>query len=1783
MLLKNTANFRQAWKKEQGYDMPNWDENFIGANYGEIGGFYKMVNGIINNIKADLTPKLQNSQDAQAIYEFLQNAADSQATDCAILYDENYFLVLNNGKPFSENDIKAVLNSFQGTKADKTKAENCGKIGRYGIGFKLVHRLVGKFDGADELLNDLAGPILFSWNEKQHFDDILNWNENKSFEFTPDISDKSKGAWLMKIILSCFPIAPDEKIKDLDYKEKAVFEKKEINELAKFVQKHAQLLSNLNVERGSLIFLKFGEKKYEKLKDSLENLKSGIGYSLNLLKTLKKVVLIDEVIERFPIQKQEFVIDTETQEFKKISPEFPFCPIEITIGYETTEKGILRMKQAPSLYQYFPMRNERHNSAFFIHATSFNKVTDRTHLDDQGEANFATLQYLTDGLENILNKNKSNAFLEFTNLYKAILLSDKPDKYNSQLLLKYLYQPLLNYIQNNIPTTKQNTYNKELVIIKKTALPIEPMNFGVAKEWFFWTENDDDFVKNEALKSDKLGLQSWNLKTLLKEGNENLIHEWFKNLSAKHYEIFIEELKLVDFDREFLNKFVHLKVFRCVDMQGKTTFFSLEELKNQTDVFLVNEKTKMLKNELKLLGFLVLEINISEFKEIQNALKGRLDYLFDNKVLFQKITSKILQYTDSIEKLSTFFAFFQTLKEITKEQLKEIPLFENQNNEIMPLKNLLLPDAEVEFYLEKYRIKPSCFEENLTEFCLKKEDIYTNIIYPNFEKIVDNQSIIDNYLPFIESVLSYFKLKKGKTLNDKKFMLTEENGIKKLVNSTQIFYDLRFSNVENYADLKTAIFKLTNLYLPEKDFLKFLNEEPFKLQNMSVPKIEVFTKSLEIDKIILSPAEKNIVFKFFRQIGNTTFTEKVPLFENQSKEKQLPKNLLPIDLEVPEWLKVFKIKPEESNDDLKPYLCRKEDIYANIIFPFWDLIVMQPQIIKKENISEFYLEVKELFAQNKNNKPLLNKKTIFINKQEGFENANQIFFNHFALQVRGYNALQKAILKGTNLKMPDKNIYEILTENPFKIEHNFWIKSWKNDNIVLQEDEAQNLIHLGEISQEYIYNHFFFEQSSNEKEYILTKKGSFSQAYAGKNKQKIHDIIAEYFSKKYKILPERLFTQSYENKGLIGENILSQELLKNVPTEVLAEILSETTNPLLLGETLSKIDEIIIREGVLYDKNSVEYQTISLFKQKEADLKNILPKIQVEDAQGKTYFLSEFLYQNHINFSFEKIGKYELELTKILPEYQNYFEILERISQQFIDIEPQNLHKKLSGFLGEKDKKEIFELLKNDYQTIENDNQMAFLVLYSRFYAIELENFYAYTQAGKQNFDNKIWYWQAPDFVSKEVILDTKYSNILNLLRLNEEKRNAFEFGQGEIRKEPFLDKNIFKSSPFSETIVQNSSLQMLCMEYLFEKWIEKQPENIVLEDENSEKIIGFVPAQTIEINDLALPQEEMPTWLQEWQNNSTKEDEKKLKNHFLRALGVHTHESDGVKIRQYFFDGQNEITLKQLKDALTNDNLFVQKTAKWLKMSGLEITQGDERLNWIRKFYNLLELNSADTNPKIALPFITKIDKEGKWVYGFDSFETANFSFLDDNKIKQFKEKYQFSLENLLLFLKENNIQLTQLDIKICYAQSLNIEENLDNELLLSKSYEWAEQYYEKWKSETEYQIFIYENEIPYQLFINTKNAKSFTKGNTLMIEKQIFVNKNAGNIEETLFGILPQNLLLLLLRYKNNENTNEIKANNIQHQNIRFLALKEALSKDTTYNIQNFDFLFQINSFPK
>ena len=82
----------------------------------------------IRKIVEDLYP-----DSAHFIYELLQNAEDTGATEVKFILSRKALIFEHNGRPFEERDIYAITDIGEGTKGTDEE-----KIGRFGIGFKAV-------------------------------------------------------------------------------------------------------------------------------------------------------------------------------------------------------------------------------------------------------------------------------------------------------------------------------------------------------------------------------------------------------------------------------------------------------------------------------------------------------------------------------------------------------------------------------------------------------------------------------------------------------------------------------------------------------------------------------------------------------------------------------------------------------------------------------------------------------------------------------------------------------------------------------------------------------------------------------------------------------------------------------------------------------------------------------------------------------------------------------------------------------------------------------------------------------------------------------------------------------------------------------------------------------------------------------------------------------------------------------------------------------------------------------------------------------------------------------------------------------------------------------------------------------------------------------------------------------------------------------------------------------------------------------------------------------------
>lgn len=587
--IKDVREFRKYYKEKIRRLESHREENFIGNTYLDPGndqkrfGWFEIYHGDKegyaeekDGIKNFLQSFLDMAKDGQAVYEFLQNAVDAGSTHFTMIWGEdeidgeNYLLVANNGDMFSFDNIRSILNV-----GSSTKTAHSETIGKFGIGFKLAHRLVGADNGLDELVDQNKGPILFSW-ENDELCLLAEENINidpQEITFEREILDLGSGQrkelfkikdnhpWLFKILMTCFPCLPDsprtkEEIRLINYEltDQPLFSTKELKVLSRWVKKNLHLLNKETYKKGALFFIKLGKGKENELADI--NLKEGVRFSLAILnQTTKNLTSGNKILSTVqlnggdPIKMPELeycsliikkteddyafirygassISDLEEKQFKNLQKE---DHIEILFGFRKYETIDDFFKGAPNFYLFFPLSEEVHNFNFILHSNAFYKASSRTFLHKGGDKEYGInerlLKKIVERLEQVFQELSSSESLtdrrKFLDLYAAILTSRRSFNQDRQWIEEPFIKPLHEVLKKFIPVRtsfsndKYETANSaDQVYFYSTDIEIDLMDWvdkGV--KWFYWS--DKSFFRESA--TDKLRIEKFGIKELLEQ------------------------------------------------------------------------------------------------------------------------------------------------------------------------------------------------------------------------------------------------------------------------------------------------------------------------------------------------------------------------------------------------------------------------------------------------------------------------------------------------------------------------------------------------------------------------------------------------------------------------------------------------------------------------------------------------------------------------------------------------------------------------------------------------------------------------------------------------------------------------------------------------------------------------------------------------------------------------------------------------------------------------------------------------------------------------------------------------------------------------------------------------------------------------------------------------------------------------------------------------------------------------------------------------------------------
>ena len=818
LYLRNTAKFREWYKRvESRNDDNSIDTEFVNIFHPVPSRKEKGLPYLIYGTRKDIggflrSASLNVAADQQAIYELLQNADDSGANFFSVTYNEEYLLCINNGTCFTNNNMSALINIGDSDK-------NGEDIGTFGIGFKILHRLLGEDDGLDAIINDYAGPIIYSWPEWRYLKMFMEEEPmfyNKIDKYEPGLP------WLLKIIYTCFPVSLDERIRLKDYETLGiVFGREELATMRLLLSDSRKKVDILNMEKGrldqgSIFFLKLGSGKYKYIHDNIENLRSGISYSMNFLNNLERVYINGELITKQVLTECcEGTFKRGSSDFNAIKPRNVNRDIRFSIAYYKDYKQSASLNLSPNLYNFFSMDEEKNGFRFLLHCNAFDMNNDRRKLQQGSQINERLLPAIAKAFLSQIEIKRLADRKGFLAIYAALLLSEEPLK--KPHIDDFFFKPLLAYIRQNIPVYDGFEIDVANVKIKGFNTDLDMRILGLPNlNWFEWGCQKDQALVDAAVT--KLGVETWTIADVLISANISLLNNWIAAQSEANYKFFLEELEGIVLLNEVKTRLANIKLLKFSD--GK--FYSLREIITNSELISTTQQTVKIKNELRAIGFFVSENNLSELKFIKELHSDQLK----PEEIFKRIADRIQKrpILSSEEKRNLFLNFINTdtrFVGIAEVTLGKLHLFKDTLGEVKPLDTMLSATAKVPVWLNQFKIASSEYFQELDNYLVSQKSIYQTFILRNWESIIAAVKKTDS---FYERVHYYFSLDpENAPLNNERFVLViDENGEERFVHPNHVFYSEQLHLVSNYTSLANVIYSLTGRYIPHHSALAFL-------------------------------------------------------------------------------------------------------------------------------------------------------------------------------------------------------------------------------------------------------------------------------------------------------------------------------------------------------------------------------------------------------------------------------------------------------------------------------------------------------------------------------------------------------------------------------------------------------------------------------------------------------------------------------------------------------------------------------------------------------------------------------------------------------------------------------------------------------------------------------------------------------------------------------------------------------------------------------------------------
>lgn len=763
----------------------------------------------------------------QVFYELLQNAQDAGASSLYVYMKNGYFMAINNGEKFgttrdenNNDNLWSFLCTNKGMKVNTPEA-----IGKFGIGSKLLYTLLTDAQSDEEsfekikneLVNKNNSVILFSWDDNQHLQNLANWNINK---FIPQKDDGSGYPIFAKLIYSFMPVCPEETKTASTGNLIDLFPKTEVDILQNFIDnktyrqyQDGSYLELSDLPQGSLLFLKLGNQIEEKINSSWERINKGISISLNFFLNdtgVEKIVFNGRGIQKAQLKKLDGHIITDSK--KTVSYNIAY-PVESFLNLVTSKSSV---NEEINLFRFAPAGNEKHGLWFYINS-EFELADDRQQLRWNGYNQSLIVKITDEIIQHAFNK-KNNA-QDYWFLYRVILFSslktpqDQTDDHQT-VALKYLTSKLKNFLKNSILTTTGNYLVKDQVALTDSRLNIPLQQLGITSfEWAYLGDSDQEkkLTRKRFGPNHNVYLKEISIKDIIVQANPIDLQNWIQSLIKNEYEVFINDVE-DDWNSSLFNVLQNVKWIKGNDSK----WYSIKDYRTQASFWVKDKRTVSILSILQgRLSHIVSTIDFSDKKNINKELHHQLD----NNIFFKKLVSTITVPTETVKLTpsdkKTIVLLLKNRLEVANNTIASIAIFQNKDNNLVPLNKLVCYEAVKDYSLipNNYKIHAGEQDSIFEEYQLNKGEVFSSLIDKNWSVWVNNLGQLNSKLinAFYDMVQSFYLAgrKPDHSLDDLKCIYISSTQLEKNENCISIDYDTKketaVANLLQKLDNKKAV------------------------------------------------------------------------------------------------------------------------------------------------------------------------------------------------------------------------------------------------------------------------------------------------------------------------------------------------------------------------------------------------------------------------------------------------------------------------------------------------------------------------------------------------------------------------------------------------------------------------------------------------------------------------------------------------------------------------------------------------------------------------------------------------------------------------------------------------------------------------------------------------------------------------------------------------------------------------------------------------------------------